>query len=106
MLFNAIICTLDLWRCKVKEGWLKRGLREASLEYANYRAFRRCKMVQLNKHAILWEAFEVVQAIDKCEASELLTQAVIKASKLMDNIELLVDENIELKKELAERSEK
>jgi hypothetical protein len=49
-------------------------------------------MVQLNKDPILWQTYELIGAIEKCGASTLLTEAVVKAGDLMIALEKLVDE--------------
>ena len=47
--------------------------------------------MQLYKHPILMQGFNVVQAIEECGASEKLTHAVILAGEYNDEVEKLVD---------------
>jgi hypothetical protein len=49
------------------------------------------KIMNLYKHPILRQGYNVMQAIEECGASEKLTKAVIMAGKLMDEVEKLVD---------------
>ena len=58
--------------------------------------------MQLDKHPILWKAYEVCQAIEECGASEKLAQAVVKAGDLGNEIEKLVDRIAELEKKPVE----
>jgi hypothetical protein len=58
--------------------------------------------MQLDKHPILWQAYNVCQAIEECGASDKLTQAVIKASDLRNEIEKLVDRIAELERKPVE----
>jgi len=53
--------------------------------------------MNLDKHPILWQGYNVVQQIEKCGASPELTRAVIMAGELNDNVEFLVDQLIELR---------
>ncbi len=52
--------------------------------------------MRLDKHPILMQAHNVVQAIEECGASEELTNAVVKAGELMEEINKLVDKLIEI----------
>lgn len=52
----------------------------------------RTKPVDILRHPILEEATNVCHAIEKCGATELLTEAVIKASALVNSIDELLDE--------------
>ena len=47
--------------------------------------------MRLDKHPILKQAYDVMQAIEECGASEKLTHAVTLAGKLMEDIDVLVD---------------
>lgn len=47
--------------------------------------------MHLDKHPILWQVYELAQAIEKCGASTQLTEAVLKASALGEAIEKLID---------------
>jgi len=49
-------------------------------------------MAQLNKHPILWDIYNLTQAIESLGASPELTAVVVKASNLMDKAGKLVDE--------------
>lgn len=53
--------------------------------------------IRLDRHPILMQAYEVIQAIEECGASVKLTDAVVKAGDLLDNLKLLIDEFDELK---------
>jgi len=53
--------------------------------------------MNLSKHEILKESYDVVQAIEECGASEKLTTAVVKASDLGESIDKLLDEIDKLK---------
>ena len=48
-------------------------------------------IMRLDKHPILKQAYDVMQAIEECGASEKLTHAVTLAGKLMEDIDVLVD---------------
>lgn len=50
------------------------------------------KIINIERHPILKEAVEVCHAIEKCGASDELTQAVIKASTLCNSIDDLLDQ--------------
>lgn len=50
--------------------------------------------MHLDKHPVLWKAYEVAQAIERCRASTQLTDAVIKVSALGEEIEKLVDAHV------------
>jgi hypothetical protein len=47
--------------------------------------------VNINKHPILLQAYEVCLAIEKCVACVPVTEASIKASALGESIEKLID---------------
>lgn len=47
--------------------------------------------MRLDKHPILMQGHNVVQAIEECGCSEKLTHAVILADELMNEVEKLVD---------------
>jgi hypothetical protein len=47
--------------------------------------------MNLSKHPILKQGYDVIQAIEECGASEKLTHAVTLAGKLLDEIDNLVD---------------
>lgn len=47
--------------------------------------------MRLDKHPILMQGHNVIQAIEECGASEKLTRAVILAGELMNEVEKLVD---------------
>lgn len=49
-------------------------------------------MVDISRHPILEQAVEVCYAIEKCGASVELTNAVTKASALVQSINALLDE--------------
>ncbi len=49
--------------------------------------------MNIDKHPILRQGYDVIQAIEECGASTQLTNAVIKASNFLDAVEELVDEN-------------
>lgn len=49
-------------------------------------------MVDISRHPILEQAVEVCYAIEKCDASVELTDAVTKASALVQSINALLDE--------------
>ena len=51
----------------------------------------RTKPVDILRHPILQEATNVCHAIEKCGASDLLTEAVIKASALVNSIDDLLN---------------
>jgi len=53
--------------------------------------------MDISRHPILKEAYEVCQAIEESGASEKLTAAVIKAGDLMSSIDKLLDEATKLK---------
>jgi uncharacterized small protein (DUF1192 family) len=59
--------------------------------------------MRLDKHPILMQGYNVVQAIEECGASEKLTRAVIMAGELNNEIEKLVDEVTRLKANAAEK---
>lgn len=44
------------------------------------------QLIDINKHPLIKQAYEVCQAIEKCGASVELTDAVTKASALMQGI--------------------
>lgn len=48
-------------------------------------------MVQLNKHKILWQCYDLTQAIEEFPPSNMQTAVVVKASELLDELEKLVD---------------
>lgn len=48
-------------------------------------------MVNLLRHPLIKQAYDVMQAIEVCEASENLTKAVILAGELMNNIDKFLD---------------
>ncbi len=50
--------------------------------------------MQLDKHPILKQCYDVMQSIEDCGASEKLTHAVTLAGDLMSNINVLVDQLI------------
>lgn len=50
------------------------------------------KIINIERHPILKEAVEVCHAIEKCGASDELTQVVIKASTLCNSIDDLLDQ--------------
>ena len=58
--------------------------------------------MNLDKHPILMQGYNVIQAIEECDASEKLTNAVIKASELLNEIEKLVDTNQRLARDNME----
>jgi hypothetical protein len=49
------------------------------------------RMMNLSKHPILKQGYDVIQAIEECGTSEKLTHAVTLAGKLLDEIDNLVD---------------
>jgi len=49
--------------------------------------------MNLNDHPILMQGYDVIQAIEECGASVKLTNAVILAGELLDEINKLVGEN-------------
>lgn len=50
-------------------------------------------MTDISKHPLLKQCYEVIQAIEECGASEKLTEAVTKAGKLLEAIDLHLAEN-------------
>ena len=58
--------------------------------------------MNLDKHPILMQGYNVIQAIEECDASEKLTNAVIKAGELLNEIEKLVDTNQRLARDNME----
>ncbi len=58
--------------------------------------------MDISKHPILKQGYDVIQAIEKCGASEELTNAVIAASELLEQVEKLVDDNKILKERVEE----
>lgn len=58
--------------------------------------------MNLDKHPILMQGYKVIQVIEECGASEKLTNAVIKASELLNEIEKLVDTNQRLARDNME----
>ena len=57
--------------------------------------------MRLDKHPVLMEGYEVMQAIEMCGASVELTKAVTMAGKLMENVEKLVDKLAEYKSDIS-----
>ena len=47
-------------------------------------------MVDIAKHPILKQCYEVLDAIEDCGASEKLTEASIKASDLLSSLDALI----------------
>jgi hypothetical protein len=47
--------------------------------------------MDISRHPILKEAYDLCEAIEDCGASEKLTEASIKAGKLMESIDKLLD---------------
>ena len=52
----------------------------------NKQALREQVIIDISKHPLIKQAYEVCQAIEKCGASTELTDAVTKASALMQEI--------------------
>ncbi|MNE12910.1 hypothetical protein D3C80_1057300 [compost metagenome] len=52
----------------------------------NKQALREPVIIDISKHPLIKQAYEVCQAIEKCGASTELTDAVTKASALMQEI--------------------
>ncbi|TCC09587.1 hypothetical protein E0L21_10040 [Kosakonia quasisacchari] len=48
--------------------------------------------IDISKHPLIKQAYEVCQAIEKCGASPELTDAVTKASALMQGIANVMDQ--------------
>lgn len=49
-------------------------------------------MVDLSRHPILWQCYNLTNAIEECGVSVELTNAVTKASELMNSVDKLVGE--------------
>ena len=47
--------------------------------------------MRLDKHPILLQGYNVIQAIEECGASEKLTHAVILAGAFLDEVDKMVD---------------
>lgn len=45
----------------------------------------------INRHPLIKECYDVMQAIEECGVSEKLTGAVVKAGELLDNIRIFID---------------
>jgi chromosome segregation ATPase len=57
--------------------------------------------MNLDKHPILWDCYNVTQAIEACGASVELTAAVVKSGELGEAVEKLVDRIAALEAENA-----
>lgn len=62
--------------------------------------------MNIDKHPILRQGYDVIQAIEECGASEQLTAAVIKAGSFLEAVEKIVDENKRLIRENRIKSQK
>jgi hypothetical protein len=60
--------------------------------------------MNLNDHPILMQGYDVIQAIEECGASVKLTNAVILAGELLDEINKLVGENKRANMEISKNT--
>jgi hypothetical protein len=70
-----------------------------------FTAFKGENEMDISKHPILKQGYDVVQTIEVCGASEKLTAAVIKAGAYNDEVEKLVDENAKMREALLKAKE-